>query len=243
MSTLCGNDIIAGHRPDIKNNVAAMIRKDDDESRWTEIFFSQQDDEGGGGEEEGDRLETMADTQDTDSITTADYNEVDRGICSWLTSIFTLSDDMILRKCGIDAIQYIRFQRHLIIFVTIITVICLTIILPINFTMGNVQGGPSSFGHTTISNLDATTDVLWVHIVIGILFMPCGIFIMRKFSVSLRMEFEEENSVRKDSNITADTFHLRPFTLSIYFIMKSDPASFQIISISSDRPFHFSSVR
>ena len=242
VSALCSNDIIAGHRPDIKNNVAALIRKDDDESRWTEIFFSQQDDEGGGGEEEGDRLETMADTQDTDSITTADYNEVDRGICSWLTSIFTLSDDMILRKCGIDAIQYIRFQRHLIIFVTIITVICLTIILPINFTMGNVQGGPSSFGHTTISNLDATTDVLWVHIVIGILFMPCGIFIMRKFSVSLRMEFEEENSVRKDSKITADTFHLRPFTLSIYF-MKSDPASFQIISISPDRPFYFSSVR
>ena len=34
---------------------------------------------------------------------------MDRGICSWVMSIFTLKDDMILRKCGIDAIQYIRF--------------------------------------------------------------------------------------------------------------------------------------
>ena len=132
-------------------------------------------------------------------------------MCSWMASVFTLSDDMILRKCGIDAIQYIRsgllsqleiiislvarFQRHLIVFVFIITVICTTIILPINFTMGNIQGDKTKFGHTTISNLPAQSNVLWVHIVIGILFMPCGIFIMRKFSVSLRMESEEENSV------------------------------------------------
>ena len=66
--------------------------------------------------------------------------EVDRGMCSWIASVFTLSDDMILRKCGIDAIQYIRFQRHLLVFVFIITLVCITIILPINFIMGNIQG-------------------------------------------------------------------------------------------------------
>ena len=62
----------------------------------------------------------------------------------------------------------------MIVFVFIITVICMTIILPINFTMGNVQGDKTSFGHTTISNLPASSSALWVHIVIGILFMPCG---------------------------------------------------------------------
>ena len=66
--------------------------------------------------------------------------KVDRGMCSWIASVFTLSDDMILRKCGIDAIQYIRFQRHLLVFVFIITLVCITIILPINFIMGNIQG-------------------------------------------------------------------------------------------------------
>ena len=71
----------------------------------------------------------------TDTVT-----KVDRGMCSWITSVFTLSDDMILRKCGIDAIQYVRFQRHLLVFVFIITLVCITIILPINFILGNIQG-------------------------------------------------------------------------------------------------------
>ena len=59
----------------------------------------------------------------------------------------------------------------------------------------HISGGTQNFGHTTISNLPGTADVLWVHIIIGIMFMPLGIFIMRKFSVSLRMEYEEEDSV------------------------------------------------
>jgi len=54
--------------------------------------------------------------------------------------------------------------------------------------MGNVQGDTTSFGHTTISNLPADADVLWVHIVLAILFIPLGIYIMRRFSVTLRME-------------------------------------------------------
>merc|ERR1719334_2336686 len=112
----------------------ALIRRDNDESRWTQLFYSQQDDEGGGREEVEDD-----EHNETDSITTTDFSEVDRGVCSWIYTIFTLTDDMILRKCGIDAIQYIRFQRHLIIFMLIITVVCITIILPFNFTMGNIH--------------------------------------------------------------------------------------------------------
>ncbi len=46
--------------------------------------------------------------------------------CSSLRSRF-------LAKCGMDAVQYLKFQRHLIIFVFIMTVICVGIILPINF--------------------------------------------------------------------------------------------------------------
>jgi len=171
----------------------ALIRRDNDESKWTQIFYSQRDDEGGG--EDGDEMHNdprPEECNETDSITTTDFSEVDEGVCSWIFTIFTLTDDMILRRCGIDAIQYIRFQRHLIIFVLIITVVCISIILPINFTMGNVQGDKTSFGHTTISNLPSNHSVLWVHIIVGILFMPLGIFIMRKFSVSLRIEDNDD---------------------------------------------------
>ena len=171
----------------------ALIRRDNDESKWTQIFYSQQDDEGGG--DDGDAQQMREECMETDSITTTDFSEVDQGMCSWIKTIFTLTDDMILRKCGIDAIQYIRFQRHMIIFVLIITVICITIILPINFTMGNIQGDKTSFGHTTISNLPGNHSVLWVHILVGILFMPLGIFIMRRFSVSLRIETSDIEEV------------------------------------------------
>ncbi len=36
------------------------------------------------------------------------------------------------------------------------------------------QGDSTSFGHTTISNLPADAEVLWVHIVIAVLFIPLG---------------------------------------------------------------------
>lgn len=44
------------------------------------------------------------------------------------------------------------------------------------------------FGHTTISNLKGTDNRLWVHVIIVILFLPLGIFIMRKFSVTLKID-------------------------------------------------------
>jgi hypothetical protein len=35
---------------------------------------------------------------ESESLTSAtDWGDVDRGICSWVTSIFNISDDMILR--------------------------------------------------------------------------------------------------------------------------------------------------
>ena len=34
------------------------------------------------------------------SLTSVDYNELDRGFCSWIASIFTLSDDKYLRKAS-----------------------------------------------------------------------------------------------------------------------------------------------
>ncbi len=67
------------------------------------------------------------------SMASLDYNEVDTGVCSWVVSIFTLGDDKFLAKCGMDAVQYLKFQRYLITFVFIMTVVCIGVILPINF--------------------------------------------------------------------------------------------------------------
>ena len=51
----------------------------------------------------------------------------------WLKSIFTMSDKDIHTYCGDDALQYIRFQRHIIFYLTIIVIFCIGVILPLNF--------------------------------------------------------------------------------------------------------------
>ena len=108
----------------------------------------------------------------------------DRNFFAWIISIFSLSDEKFFRKCGHDAVQYLRFQRHLIMLVSIMTVMCICVILPINF-QGDLQGKNSDFGHTTISNLNGSADWLWIHGIMTVLFFPLGILIMRRFSVNL----------------------------------------------------------
>ncbi len=84
-------------------------------------------------EEDYDVMSAPSVVAEHPSLASIDYNEVDTGVCSWVLSIFTLSDEKFLAKCGMDAVQYLKFQRHLIIFVLIMTVVCIGIILPINF--------------------------------------------------------------------------------------------------------------
>ena len=42
-------------------------------------------------------------------------------------------DSEILEKCGRDAVQYLSFQRYLLVYIAVITVISVGVILPINF--------------------------------------------------------------------------------------------------------------
>ena len=76
-----------------------------------------------------------------DSMASIDYTgDVENGFFSWVKSVFTLSDDKFMRKCGADAVQYLKFQRHMIGLVAIMTVVCLAVILPINI-QGTLQVG------------------------------------------------------------------------------------------------------
>lgn len=70
---------------------------------------------------------------------------------SWLCLIYR--DEQILAKSGKDAVQYLSFQRHMVVYLMIVCVISIAIVLPINF-QGTLEGGPKEFGHTTMANLD-----------------------------------------------------------------------------------------
>ena len=46
-------------------------------------------------------------------------------------------DEHILQKCGRDAVQYLTFQRYLLVYMAVITVLSIGVVLPCNF-QGNL---------------------------------------------------------------------------------------------------------
>ena len=63
----------------------------------------------------------------------SDNSEHNKSFGAWLKSIFTMSDEDILGRCGYDALQYLRFQRHVICYLTVPMVLSISVILPLNF--------------------------------------------------------------------------------------------------------------
>ena len=55
--------------------------------------------------------------------------------------------------------------------------------------LSSFLGDETSFGHTTLANLEADKDVLWAHISLSFLLFPVAILVMRRFSVDV--EFQE----------------------------------------------------
>ncbi|XP_065347939.1 calcium permeable stress-gated cation channel 1 [Cloeon dipterum] len=162
----------------------AVVQRDE---RWTQFFYAK---------------EALSSSLSADAGSVASIDStlfVEKGFGSWLFAVFRIKDQDILRKSGHDAVQYLSFQRHVIVYMTIVTIISLAIVLPINF-QGNLQGDEKTFGHTTVSNLDPHSKWLWVHVVLALLYLPLGIFIMRKFSTS--MHLEEDSSVSRTLMIT-----------------------------------------
>lgn len=50
------------------------------------------------------------------------------------------SEQKIKARCGVDAVHYLSFQRHLLILLAVLTVSSLGIILPVNLS-GDLLGG------------------------------------------------------------------------------------------------------
>jgi len=104
---------------------------------------------------------------------------------SWLIKVFTLTDEDMEHVAGMDAVQYLRFQRYILAFLAITTVVSIAIILPLNL-QGTQHGNVTDFEHTTLSNLSPESPLLWCHITVAFLMFPLAIFMMRRFSVELK---------------------------------------------------------
>lgn len=133
---------------------------------------------------------------------------VDRGFLSWIKITFKVSNEQIQMHSGPDAFHYLSFQRHLIMVMGVITFVSIVLILPINFH-GTLSGDSKSFGHTTISNLDPTSPLLWIHTLCAIAFAPLVVLVMRRSSgryagkVAPTRTIQITNISAKDRNRTA----------------------------------------
>lgn len=67
---------------------------------------------------------------------------VSKSACVRMCVFVCSSEEKIKGRCGMDAVHYLSFQRHLIVLLLVITVASLSVILPVNLT-GDLLGGCS----------------------------------------------------------------------------------------------------
>ncbi|XP_048246055.1 CSC1-like protein 2 isoform X2 [Haliotis rufescens] len=146
---------------------------------WTSLFYGEHDQRSLIGSQES--LDTTIHSQD-------------KGLFSWIPAFFRVKDIDILHKCGRDAVQYLSFQRYLLVYLVVICVLSIGVVLPVNF-QGNVIGNASDFGHTTIGNIEPNSPLLWVHALLAVIYLLLVVFMLRHFSVNL--EFDEDEQVSR----------------------------------------------
>uniref|UniRef100_A0A8D3D8G1 Transmembrane protein 63A n=1 Tax=Scophthalmus maximus TaxID=52904 RepID=A0A8D3D8G1_SCOMX len=109
------------------------------------------------------------------------------GFCSWLPYVIRLNDEKMKAKCGMDAVHYLSFQRHLIVLLVIMTVASLSVILPVNLS-GDLLGGfdAKDFGRTTIGNLQKGNNLLWLHTVFAVLYLILTVIVLRRHTTQIK---------------------------------------------------------
>lgn len=119
-------------------------------------------------------------------VSSVEDPEYEMGFCSWLPYILRMDEEKIKARCGMDAVHYLSFQRHLIGLLIIITVTSLGIILPVNLSGDLMGNNPQSFGRTTIGNLKAGNDLLWLHTVFAVLYLVLTVVLLRHHTSQIK---------------------------------------------------------
>uniref|UniRef100_A0A7N6BDS3 Transmembrane protein 63C n=1 Tax=Anabas testudineus TaxID=64144 RepID=A0A7N6BDS3_ANATE len=108
------------------------------------------------------------------------------------TFSFFCRDEEIRSKCGIDAVTYLSFQRHIISLMTVVCLLSLAVILPVNFS-GNLLDSPENFGRTTLANVNAKDNLLWLHCIFALVYFIITLLCMAHHSI--RLEYREDEKV------------------------------------------------
>lgn len=95
--------------------------------------------------------------------------------------IIIYSDRELLRRAGPDGLLYVTFERHLIVLTFMMMVVALCVALPINYSGTMRRDSNETFSLTTLSNVDARSNWMWVYTIIVMSYLPIGSFVMRRF--------------------------------------------------------------
>ncbi|XP_056150264.1 CSC1-like protein 1 [Lampris incognitus] len=116
----------------------------------------------------------------------AEDPEYEDSFCCWLPYVIRMDEEKIKARCGIDAVHYLSFQRHLIILLMLITITSISIILPINLSGDLLGNDPYSFGRTTIGNLHKDNKLLWLHTVFAFLYLILTVGLLRRHTSQMK---------------------------------------------------------
>ncbi|XP_072297347.1 CSC1-like protein 1 [Eucyclogobius newberryi] len=119
-------------------------------------------------------------------MSSTDEHDYELGFCSWVPYIVRMDDERIKARCGIDATNYLSFQRNLIYLLIVMTIVSLGIILPVNLTGDLLENNPLNFGRTTIGNLSSGDQLLWLHTVIAVLYLILTIVFLRRHTSQMK---------------------------------------------------------
>uniref|UniRef100_A0AAY4DJA4 Transmembrane protein 63A n=1 Tax=Denticeps clupeoides TaxID=299321 RepID=A0AAY4DJA4_9TELE len=93
---------------------------------------------------------------------------------------------MIRDRCGVDAVHYLSFQRHLITLMLLICVASVTIILPVNLS-GNLLGTKcDTLAFCDWLSLFPSNNLLWLHTVFAVLYLALTVGLLRHHTSQMK---------------------------------------------------------
>ena len=177
-----------------KNLMRRLIKTTKRSLHWTQIFFGKQTAADQGEDNEEEEI-TTAPLTDEDSHHHHHHHQPtdEESACSpgntlGDVQVLTLEDEKLVGLTGLDGYQYLRFQKYIIIYLCLTTILSCGVILPLNLQGHQLE---DKFGRTTLANLNPNDkydgQILWVHVFLGFLMFPLAVFLMRRFSHGLKM--------------------------------------------------------
>ena len=100
----------------------------------------------------------------------------------------------LLSVYGKDGAEYLIFQRHLLLLLIAYGSLILCFVLPTNLAFGMLDN-PTEFSSSTLANMEAGSPLLWIHVVVGVLFTPMAMMVMKRFAEStLDLGYHDDHS-------------------------------------------------